>query len=120
MAFKLYMRCVRSLSQKRGSTAKFAGQDEFNVFDLKAPNSVRIKAFKNAIYQSAMGKIKVNFSPMEVNLITKLVCGLKAGEKKNVKKSLHTKVPVSYTHLDVYKRQAPINAIITLGAIITP
>ncbi|CAI4038928.1 hypothetical protein SMKI_06G2800 [Saccharomyces mikatae IFO 1815] len=86
------MRCVRSLSQKRGSTAKFAGQDEFNVFDLKAPNSVRIKAFKNAIYQSAMGKIKVNFSPMEVNLITKLVCGLKAGEKKNVKKSLHTKV----------------------------
>lgn len=86
------MHCVRTVSLARSGGAKFVGRDASNVFDSKIPNPVRIKAFKNAIYQFAMGKGKVNFSPMEINLITSLIRGCKGEDKKNESKPLQTKV----------------------------
>ena len=94
LAFNMGMNCVRTVSHARSGGAKFGGRNVFNIFDSKTPDSVRIKAFKNTIYQSAMGKGKTKFSAMEVNLITSLVRGYKGEGKKNAINPLQTNVQI--------------------------
>ncbi|AJW00419.1 hypothetical protein H802_YJM1356P00111 [Saccharomyces cerevisiae YJM1356] len=94
LAFNMGMNCVRTVSHARSGGAKFGGRNVFNIFDSKTPDSVRIKAFKNTIYQSAMGKGKTKFSAMEINLITSLVRGYKGEGKKNAINPLQTNVQI--------------------------
>ncbi|CAI4054252.1 hypothetical protein SUVZ_16G1190 [Saccharomyces uvarum] len=87
------MRWIRVLSQARGGGTKIADHNMSRVFDSKTLKSRRIKAFKHAVYQSAIGKGKVSFSPMEVDLITCLVNrGLKGGDKQDPANSLQDKL----------------------------
>ncbi|EHM99937.1 YPL168W-like protein [Saccharomyces cerevisiae x Saccharomyces kudriavzevii VIN7] len=91
-ALNMDVHWIRTVSQVRHGGVKFAGRNEPSVFDSKVPKSARIKAFRHVIYQSAIGKGNVNFSSLEVNLITRLVSVLKGGCKKNLENSLQAKV----------------------------
>lgn len=87
------MRWIRLLSQARSGATKIVDHHTSRVFDSKTLKSRRIKAFKHAVYQSAIGKGKVSFSPMEVDLITRLVNrGLKKGDKQDPASSLQDKL----------------------------
>ncbi|KOG96150.1 Mrx4p DI49_5297 [Saccharomyces eubayanus] len=87
------VRWIRFVSHAKGGGTKIADHNMSRVFDSKILKSGRIKAFKHAVYQSAVGKGKANFSPMEVDLITRLVNrGLKEGGKQDPANSLQDKL----------------------------